>query len=328
MKVFKLIVNLDDETGLTFNALVSSPAHNKAVMAFSEQKKSYLSFDDSKQMITGVAISANQLIERNSPELGKYYVYFEPKEVSKMILKMSRQKLLSSVNLMHDNKQVVSGITFIEGYFIDDTKRLPKELDDKNVQKGSYVMTYYVEDKNLYDEIKGGKYVGFSVEGLFEQEPININNNQKNEKMKNKNVLMQKLSKLLGEDKFTDITAADGTVLSYEGELAVGTAMFMTDGDGNQVAAAAGDYVMEDGKTITVDGDGVVSAITEASTEDEITGDEVMSALTKMASTIKANNDAVNKRLDAFEKASLNKNQKFDKGADSDGWKGKVKKSL
>ena len=323
MKVFKLIVNLDDETGLTFNALVAAPAHNKSVMAFSESKKSYLSFNDNKQMITGIAISANQLIERNSPELGKYFVYFEPKEVEKMILKMSRQKLLSSVNLMHDDSQVVSGITFIEGYFIDDTKKLPKGLDDKNVQKGSYAMTYYVEDVNLYNEIKLGKYAGYSIEGIFVQIPININNN------KNKNEMKKSfLKKIFGEEKFAEVTTADGTVLSYEGELAVGTPMFTTNEAGEQVAAPAGDVVMEDGTTITIDGDGVVSAITPAEEmSEEITGEDVVAALQKMAKQIKESNSATNKRMDDFEKSFAGKNQKFDKSEDSQGWKGFTKKS-
>ena len=199
MEVFKLIVDLDDDTGLTFNALVDRPAHNKSLIAFDKEgSKKLMHFNDSKRMITGVAISANQLIFRSDPNLGNYYVYFEPTEVEKMVRKMSRQQLLSSVNLMHDSKKVVKGITFMEGYFVSDSKR-PLN-DSENVQNGSYVMTYYVEDEGLYNEIKGGRYVGYSVEGIFDQIPMQIkksNINQKSNKMKK--VSLSKL--IFGKEK-------------------------------------------------------------------------------------------------------------------------------
>ena len=55
----------------------------------------------------------------------------------------------------------------------------------------------------------------------------------------------------------------DGGALSYEGELEVGTEVFVTDDEGNQTPAPDGDYVTEDGKTIKV-AEGKVSEIVEA----------------------------------------------------------------
>lgn len=51
--------------------------------------------------------------------------------------------------------------------------------------------------------------------------------------------------------------------LSYEGELAVGTEVYVVDADGNQTPAEDGDYVLEDGKTLKI-ADGKVSEIVEA----------------------------------------------------------------
>lgn len=60
----------------------------------------------------------------------------------------------------------------------------------------------------------------------------------------------------------------DGGNLSYEGELEVGTEVFVTDDEGNQTPAPDGDYKTTDGKTIKV-ADGKVTEIVEDSAEDE-----------------------------------------------------------
>lgn len=57
--------------------------------------------------------------------------------------------------------------------------------------------------------------------------------------------------------------ATDNGELLYDGELEVGTEVFVADADGNQTAAPDGDYVTEDGKTIKVT-EGKVSEIIEA----------------------------------------------------------------
>ena len=60
----------------------------------------------------------------------------------------------------------------------------------------------------------------------------------------------------------------DGGALSYEGELEVGTEVFVTDDEGNQTPAEDGDYKTTDGKTIKVV-DGKVSEIVDAEAEGE-----------------------------------------------------------
>lgn len=59
----------------------------------------------------------------------------------------------------------------------------------------------------------------------------------------------------------------DAGTLNYEGELAEGTEVTVTEEDGNNTPAPDGDYKTSDGKIITVK-DGKVTAITEAPKED------------------------------------------------------------
>jgi hypothetical protein len=329
MQVFKLIIDLEDDTGLTFNALVDRPAHNKSLLAFDKEQKRELHFNDSKRMITGVAISANQLIYRFDHDLGDYYVYFEPKEVEKMVLKMSREQLLSSVNLMHDSSKVVNGITFIEGYFVSDTKRPPN--DSENVQNGSYVMTYYVENEALYNEIKSGKYVGFSVEGIFDQIPVKIKSNNKNQnQMKKKNLFALVFGK--DEQTFAEATTQDGVVLTYEGDLAVGTAVFVMDADGNQVSAPEGNHMLEDGRTIVLDANGIVTEVIEVSEEgEEMPEDVTLAEVVNVMKTLNENFEAYKKEIEEkFETLAKNEvpaKKKFSRKEGAKTWKDLVKES-
>ena len=57
--------------------------------------------------------------------------------------------------------------------------------------------------------------------------------------------------------------ATDKGELTYEGELAVGTEVFVADAEGNVAPAADGDYILEDGTTIKV-AEGKVAEIVEA----------------------------------------------------------------
>jgi hypothetical protein len=76
---------------------------------------------------------------------------------------------------------------------------------------------------------------------------------------------------------FAEVTTADGeTVLSYEGEIAEGVAMFITTEEGEQVPAPEGSYELGgdmEGTTITLDADGIVVEVVSAEAEAE--GEEV-----------------------------------------------------
>jgi hypothetical protein len=327
MEIYKLVIDLEDETGLTFNALVDRPAHNKALLAFGKKKApTKMFFNEEKRMVTGVAISANQLIYRNDPEMGEYYVFFEPKEIEKMVLKMSRQQLLSSVNLMHDAKNVVNGITFVEGYFVTDTKR--PSNDSQNIQNGSYVMTYFVEDDNLWNELKDGRYLGYSVEGLFDQVPIEYKkkqtiNNNKNQKMKKKSLFSVVFGKT---EKFAEVTTADGVVLSYEGELAAGTAVFILDAEGAQMTAPEGNYLLDDGRTVVVDADGMVAEVQEVATE-EVPEDVELAEVINVMKELATNHEALKAEFEAFKKAQVPAGeQKFKRKEGAPTWKELIKK--
>lgn len=97
---------------------------------------------------------------------------------------------------------------------------------------------------------------------------------EKFEKIKS---LFATITKMIG--KFNETTLEDGTLLKWEGDLAVGTPVFVVDGE-NEVPAPEGTHkLVELNKTIVLDADGIVTEIIEeqAQSADEKEGAEVFS---------------------------------------------------
>lgn len=125
------------------------------------------------------------------------------------------------------------------------------------------------------------------------------------------------MSRVFGKQAFAETTTVDGVTLSYEGDLAVGTAVFIADEEGNQIAAPEGSHSLDDGRTITIDADGIVTEVTEAPEADEVTVEEVVEVMQAMAKELKA----VRAEFEAFKKAQVPAKQKFVRKEGAKTWK-------
>jgi hypothetical protein len=111
-----------------------------------------------------------------------------------------------------------------------------------DLPEGTWFGGVKVKDNNFWqDKVKSEEVKGFSVEILADLE-LSLKNKENN---------MKKL-------KFASATLQDGTVVYYDGELAVGTAVFLDEALTEKAPDA--DHVAEDG-TIVVTVDGVVTEI-------------------------------------------------------------------
>jgi Putative phage serine protease XkdF len=323
----------DNETRVQANALVDVPAHMKNFVAFSKEQLAYKFTDDEKRMVTGVMISANTPIYRQANHLVEepHNIVFKANTIESIRKKFMLESRGSEVNEMHDEHRFVEGVKIVDSYIIggDKNPKAPEVFKDLNLQDGTWIASYHIENDVVWAKVKSGEFNGFSVEGIFNYsvEPLSIKKDgeefaidqqeikvgaklttswtdeaggnhvqpinkgsyslqdgrtitvkasgevehiskAKQKKMKNK----KKGFKLLGFTfggvtvEMVDVTAVDGTVLSYEGELAVGTAVFITDESEEQLPAPAGEYAIELEGTnwlVTIDENGMVSALEE-----------------------------------------------------------------
>jgi hypothetical protein len=128
----------------------------------------------------------------------------------------------------------------------------------------------------------------------------------------NSKEVIQEIRSLLGfsEEPKTEMATAtliDGTIVEWEGELAVGTAIFVQTGEG-LIKAPDETHEVEGGMLVTTV-DGLVTEIVETETEVEVEASEFAS-LESFNSLMSAFNDAVS-RLEALEKKLIETESKF-----------------
>lgn len=85
------------------------------------------------------------------------------------------------------------------------------------------------------------------------------------------------------EEKFADVKAVDGTIIRYEGDLAVGTAVMAVTESG-VIALPDGDVELEDGTKFTVV-NGVISSITSAEAPQDAPADAGQQATAQATNT-------------------------------------------
>lgn len=255
----------DNETGLTAVSLVDYPAVERDFLLFDKQEILFKA-DDEKQIISGIALLADTPIYRRN-ERGEFYVIFESDTIRKLVEKYSKDGMFNSVNLMHKSDAFVNSVYLIESIIIDKERGIcPKEFDD--VPNGSWYVSYYVEDKQLWNEIKKGEWFkGFSVEIT-----ANLEKDQNKTLNTNMNKLFFKIAKKLL--KLSEVVT-DKATLIIEGEIEVGQPVAILI-DGEVASVEDGDYVMEDGTIIKIE-DGVIVEIIpiEAPKEEIATAEEV-----------------------------------------------------
>lgn len=74
------------------------------------------------------------------------------------------------------------------------------------------------------------------------------------------------------EKKFEDVSLLDGTVLTYEGELVPGTAVFVKTEDGEEIPAPEGTHELAglfEGVSIVLDAEGIIVEVVDERTEGE-----------------------------------------------------------
>lgn len=263
-KIFRIVVNRNDESGMSAISLVQFPAVERNFLKFEKDIKKDYKFDADKHIISGIVALADVPIYRYSPEMGEYWVVFDKETIRTMVEKYAESGLYNSVNLDHNELRTVNDCYLIESYIIDKSRGIcPVEFSD--APDGSWIASFKVENDELWEQIKNGKeFNGFSLEGMFELEELMTFSNQTN-LLKQINQEIMKLSKIALRNlilRFEDIKTDKG-VITIDGDLAIDAAVFV-----GEEPAEDGEYALEDGRIVVV-ADGKVAEIKEAPVEEQ-----------------------------------------------------------
>jgi hypothetical protein len=122
--------------------------------------------DDEKRIITSPVMLAETKILRHNDLFGYYYVKFSEETILKMMKKYFKDNKINRVNEEHNSKKIVDGVYMIESFIVGD--RIESKLYP-NITKGSWMASYFIEDKDYWEEIKDGNFTGLSLEGGFNE---------------------------------------------------------------------------------------------------------------------------------------------------------------
>ena len=145
--------------------------------------------NEDDHIISGPLMLADELIYRNNDLFGEHYVKFTAETIKSIAVKFAKKKFQNHVNLMHDSNQIVDGCTMFESFIVDKKRGILPMVGFEDVADGSWFGSFYVENPDVWNQIKSGELKGFSVEGLFDYEAPETPEEQ----------ALKKISKLLNE---------------------------------------------------------------------------------------------------------------------------------
>lgn len=172
LPVFELQVP-EEDMGVYAISLVDKPATETEWLAFhknervSEEVKFSLNSD--KQILTAPLMLANTPIYRNDKKNGEHYIVFSDTTLERMSINFFKNNV-RSFNEMHNSAFGVDNAIVIESWIKTSENDKSVGLGFSEAPVGSWFISVFIDDKEFWDEnIKTGKFKGFSLEGFFEK---------------------------------------------------------------------------------------------------------------------------------------------------------------
>lgn len=241
--------------GVGMISLVDDPAIRVNWIKLSSQNPLMFKSDKDKQLLYGPFLIPNMLIYRQDDINGEYYVRFSTEEIDKISTKFNEDLNNKNINFMHTDVIVDAFVN--SNWIIEDGQDKSKNFGF-DLPEGTWFGSVKVKDEEFWKEmVKNEEVKGFSVEILADLEIS----------LKNKEKIME------NEVKLTQSTLKDGTIVWYDGELAVGTAIFID--EAMTQPAPDAEHELEDG-TIVVSVDGAVTEIKTIEEEVPVDEEEVL----------------------------------------------------
>lgn len=167
LELFELIIDADGD-GVFANSFVEEPAIERDFVFFNKQKVDFQAVDTEKRLVAGPLLIPNKKIVRMDEQLGLYNVFFKPETIEKIARKFMKNKYNGEVTVEHDKK--VNDVYLTESWIIEQSAKDKSNLYGFTLPKGTWFGIYKVDNDKVWEEVKQGKYKGFSIEGIFEHQ--------------------------------------------------------------------------------------------------------------------------------------------------------------
>ena len=154
--------NISD--GVDAISFVESPAIEENFVALSKHEVLFKSIDDEKKIIVGLALVPDKKIYRKNKDK-EFNIFFSQdtvKKASHLYLKK-----LKSNNTTLEHEMDIEGVSVVESWIVEDPKNDKSNLYGLNAVKGAWAVIMAVDNDEVWKDVKEGKYLGLSIEGIF-----------------------------------------------------------------------------------------------------------------------------------------------------------------
>ena len=166
LETFELFIDeAREEDGIEAISLVEFPAIEENFVALSKHKVEFKTVDTEKRVIVGLALVPDKPIYRRSGDK-EYNIIFSKETVRKASELYLKRLKLNNATLEHD-EEMTSGVSVIESWIVEDPAKDKTALYGLNAVEGAWAVTMKIDNDEVWEDVKSGKYLGLSIEGMF-----------------------------------------------------------------------------------------------------------------------------------------------------------------
>jgi hypothetical protein len=172
LEVVELLIDEENDLpGVFAISLVESPAIESNFIALSKQDIKLQIVDAEKRLVIGLALIPDKEILRKRGDY-EYNIRFSSETVrkaSQLYLKEMRNK-----NTTYEHEEIVDGVYLCESWIVEDAKMDKTALYGIEATVGSWAIGMKVDNDDVWQRIKAGEVLGFSIEGLFDEKKVDV----------------------------------------------------------------------------------------------------------------------------------------------------------
>lgn len=222
LKKYNVVASNSDVFAIS---LVDEPAVDSNFIALSKQKPMEFKIqNEERRMLYGVALRADYPIYRRYGD-EEFYLTFGKDAIRRLMTKF--MKNFGQRSWTKDHMDFAEGLTVVESWIVEDVENdKAKALGIENFSEGSWCIGVKVDDDEIWQSIKDGRWSGFSVEAWVDMEEIE--KEIKNQKINKENKEIDMAVKKSKFDEMMDkiksiisdaVTEADGEETETQEEI-------------------------------------------------------------------------------------------------------------
>lgn len=168
-----------EDCGMVVVSIVDEPAIEVPFFAFAKQDMLFKIQDEEQRMVLGPVMIPGLAIYRRDESGYEYTIEYDAETIHQMAEKYFAEGRVNDVDKQH-SFELEDGITLVQAFY----KNIEKGINPKGFEElpnDTLFFQYHVLNDTVWEEIKEGKYSGFSLAGTFNVKPVEMKKETPNE---------------------------------------------------------------------------------------------------------------------------------------------------